>query len=432
MKREVWKKSRIGQIGQIISGGTPSTEISSYWNGTIPFVTPDDLSRSKSAYLDTTTRTITIWGLNNSSANLLPADTIIISTRAPIGYIALSESECVTNQGCKSVVLNKEEIPLFHYYNIHKYVEMMKRLGVGTTFSEISKKDLEKIEIFYPESLTEQSRIASILSSCDDTIRTTQAVIDKYKAIKQGMMRDLFTRGLAADGTLRPSYEQQPELYKPSELGMIPKDWDVKTLDSVGIIVSGGTPSTEVKDYWDGIIPFITPYDLSFCINKFINKTERKITKEGFRNSSGNLLPKGSLVISTRAPIGYMAINQEESVTNQGCKSIIFNQNQHVIFHYYNLQNYIDVLKRYGSGTTFMEISKKDLERIKVCCPNSDENGCKEQQAVADRLSAIDAAISSEEALLAKYQAVKQGLMDRLLTPPADAVIEDETEGAHV
>jgi len=101
-----WKETELSKIGNIVSGGTPSTSMSEYWNGEILFVTPFDLSRINSAYIENTERKITEYGLLHSSANLLPVGSIVISSRAPIGYVAIAKKEFTTNQGCKSIVLN--------------------------------------------------------------------------------------------------------------------------------------------------------------------------------------------------------------------------------------------------------------------------------------------------------------------------------------
>lgn len=422
MSANVWKKSFFSQIGEVIAGGTPSTKISEYWNGDIPFVTPNDLSEQKSPFIHQTERNITTLGLNKSSANLLPKNTLIISTRAPIGYMALSNNECVTNQGCKSIVFDSDQCPLFFYYNAHNYIQKMKSLGSGTTFAEISKSDLGKIVITYPESFVVQQHISDILSTCDTVIQNTQKTIDKYKAIKQGMMQDLFTRGLTKDGKLRPSYKEAPELYKESELGMIPKEWAETPVIEIGEVISGGTPFTKNTDFWDGNIPFVTPNDLSVNEGAYITSTERYITVLGLSKSSAIELPEGTLIISSRAPIGYLAIASFNCVTNQGCKSVVFDSKQAPLFHYYNFQRYVNKMKSLGSGTTFAEISKKDVEKVKVSYPLKDE-----QIAIAKRLSSIDSTIQKEEAVLEKYKNIKIGLMARLLTPPEDAEIIDET-----
>ena len=295
-------------------------------------------------------------------------------------------------------------------------------LNEATGVPSVSSDNLYKQSFILPKDSEEQKHIADILSTCDTVIQKTQKTIDKYRAIKQGMMQDLFTRGLTKDGKLRPSYKEAPELYKESEFGMIPKEWAETPVIEIGEVISGGTPYTKNTDFWDGNIPFVTPNDLSVNEGAYITSTERYITVLGLSKSSAIELPEGTLIISSRAPIGYLAIASFNCVTNQGCKSVVFDSKQAPLFHYYNFQRYVNKMKSLGSGTTFAEISKKDVEKVKVSYPLKDE-----QIAIAKRLSSIDSTIQKEEAVLEKYKNIKIGLMARLLTPPEDAEIIDET-----
>lgn len=230
-----WKKDKLCNIADIVSGGTPSTGIKAFWNGDIPFVTPNDLSKLQSPFLNDTERKISKEGLESSSANLLPAGSLVMSSRAPIGYLAIGTKDFTTNQGCKSFRFYAEHEPLFHYYNLSHNIEAVKLRGEGTTFAEISKAELERFTVSFPEQLAEQQKIASILAAADETIAATSAAIEKYKAIRQGLLQDLFTRGVDVQTErLRPAYADAPHLYKVTVLGMVPVEWEVKTIQEVG------------------------------------------------------------------------------------------------------------------------------------------------------------------------------------------------------
>ena len=228
------------------------------------------------------------------------------------------------------------------------------------------------------------------------------------------MMHDLFTRGIdPKTNKLRPKYEHAPELYKASELGFIPKDWEVKPIKLLGDVISGSTPSTINEGYWNGDISWFTPNDLSKQQKMYINKSERLITSKGLAASSNNLTPLNSLIISTRAPIGYLSISTSEFVTNQGCKSVVFSEPNIVEYFYYYLLFYNNILTKYGNGTTFQELSKKDLEnRVMIKFPLESS----EQKLITDRLLSVDNSISFYQQILNKYIFIKQGLMQDLLT----------------
>ena len=337
--------------------------------------------------------------------------------------VAWVGKEDIAISGHTVIIHHQEDTKyLSYYFHSDSFFTQKSRVAHGSKVIEINPCDLENTIIVLPKDIQEQKRISDILSTCDTVIQNTQKTIDKYKAIKQGMMQDLFTRGLTKDGKLRPSYKEAPELYKESELGMIPKEWAETPVIEIGEVISGGTPFTKNTDFWDGNIPFVTPNDLSVNEGAYITSTERYITVLGLSKSSAIELPEGTLIISSRAPIGYLAIASFNCVTNQGCKSVVFDSKQAPLFHYYNFQRYVNKMKSLGSGTTFAEISKKDVEKVKVSYPLKEE-----QIAIAKRLSSIDSTIQKEEAVLEKYKNIKIGLMARLLTPPEDAEIIDET-----
>lgn len=315
--------------------------------------------------------------------------------------------------------LNPEYLKFILQSDIIKW-QIHRRAKQGT----VTNLHLEEIrELELPAlKLPHQRKIARILTTVDNIIEKTEAAIAKYKAIKQGMMHDLFTRGIdVKTGKLRPKFEDAPELYKESELGWIPKEWEVKRLDEIGCIISGGTPSSNIPDYWNGSIIWVTPADLSKLKFGYIADSERKITSFGLKNSSALLIPQRSIVLSSRAPIGYCAIVEKDFTTNQGCKSLALFEGNSAEFFYYNIVNHVSRIKLKGEGTTFAEISKKALEKIPFvwCKP-------KEQTEIAKRLISIDNHTQNEESFLAKYQKIKSGLMQDLLTGKKEVTPDPE------
>ena len=428
MSASVWKKYRFNQIGNVISGGTPSTTVSEYWNGTIPFVTPNDLSVTTSAIISKTDRNITTLGLSKSSANLLSEGTLIISTRAPIGYLAIAEKECATNQGCKSVSFFSNQDSLFHYYNTQKYIQRMKALGSGTTFAEISKGDLEKIVITFPSDINEQKRIASILSTCDMVIQKTQSTIEKYKAIKQGMMQDLFTRGLTKDGKLRPSFKDAPELYKESELGMIPKEWEVKTTNDLANRLWIGLVTTMTSHYVEKGIPLIRNSDIK---ENRIDDVEIFLDYDFANINASREVHKGDVVTVHTGEIGTSAVIDDKYDGAHGFATINTTVNKSIINEdYYCRYMNSDYFKlqafRAITGDGRQNLNIYDFVNLLIPYPTDKS----EQTAIASRLSSIDTTIQKEEALLAKYKKIKNGLMNDLLVPPKGATIIDETGDA--
>ena len=162
---ENWIWVRLGEIGQIVGGGTPKTTHSEYWdNGDIPWITPADMRNLTSKYIERGTRNITKAGLNSSSAQLLPKNSILFSSRAPIGYVAIARNEIATNQGFKSVAPFKTEMSEYLYFVLLALKPEIEKLGTGTTFKEVSGTVVGNVAIPLPP-LTEQQQIVAKLEA---------------------------------------------------------------------------------------------------------------------------------------------------------------------------------------------------------------------------------------------------------------------------
>lgn len=186
--KEGWKMVKLGEVGEIVSGGTPSTSNETFWDGDVLFVTPLDLGRKNK--IDSTLRTISKLGVKNSSANMIKAYSLAISTRAPIGLMSIINQNFTTNQGCKSIQFYDNYDSEFFYYYLSYNVEKIQRYGQGTTFMEISKTDFSNLEFTVPY-FVEQRRIAAILSGIDAKIAAEEKVLEKYEKVKKGLMERL-------------------------------------------------------------------------------------------------------------------------------------------------------------------------------------------------------------------------------------------------
>jgi type I restriction enzyme, S subunit len=242
-----WTRKQLDEIGTIFSGSTPSTSNRSFWDGEIVWVTPNDLSKLRTPYLCNSGKLITEKGLKNCSAQLLPPGSLVMSSRAPIGYVALPTIPFCTNQGCKTIKLKNGIHPEFAYYNVLFNINKIKSLGEGTTFAEISKAALSTVELDFPRSLPEQTKIAEILSTVDRAIEQTEALIAKHQRIKTGLMQDLLTCGIDEHGNLR---SEQTHQFKDSPLGRIPVEWDSRELGTVAFVTKlAGFEFTNYFDY---------------------------------------------------------------------------------------------------------------------------------------------------------------------------------------
>lgn len=259
-----------------------------------------------------------------------------------------------------------------------------------TSIAHLTREKLESVPLPKPP-LPEQRAIAAALSDVDELIEGLEALIAKKQALKQGAMQELLT------GKRRlPGFEGK---------------WEEKRLGDVAKIVGGGTPSTNQPSFWNGDIHWCTPTDLTQDDGKYLTRTERKITTEGVKNSSAAILPIGTLLFCSRASIGELKIAAIPTTTNQGFQSIVCAERSHNEFLYYLISQNLDKFVELAKGSTFLEISGAAVGSVVLAMPPINE-----QQAIASVLSDMDADISELQGRLSKTRALKQGMMQELLT----------------
>lgn len=268
--------------------------------------------------------------------------------------------------------------------NLNQYSESSAQPG-------LSVKKLLELEYPIPQNKEEQTAIAEALSDVDSLISSLQELIEKKKAIKQGAVQELLT------GEKRlPGFSEK---------------WSKQQVGDICNIINGGTPSTSIAEFWNGNILWCTPTDITRCPTKYIYTTESKITESGLKASSATLLPKGTLLLCSRATIGEVRIAGNAICTNQGFKSLVVHQNISNEWLYYMVHVLKSKMLEKAIGSTFLEISKKDLAELDIVVPEFTE-----QKAIAQVLSDMDNEIEQLEKKLAKCQQIKRGMMQELLT----------------
>ncbi|MGK7244817.1 restriction endonuclease subunit S [Buttiauxella agrestis] len=197
-------------------------------------------------------------------------------------------------------------------------------------------------------------------------------------------------------------------------LGDIPNDWDIKSLKNIAVIVNGSTPKSGVEEYWDGDINWITPTDLSQKLDVYLKDSQRKITNEGLNSCGTSLVPENTVILSTRAPIGSLAITGAQSCTNQGCKSLVVRYKDHCLFLYYYLSISTNSLNNLGRGSTFLELSTEDLGSFKVPMPNE---GIGKKVSFLDHETArIDNLIEKQQQLIELLKEKRQAVISHAVT----------------
>ena len=189
-----WKSCTLSSLGTIVGGATPSTKKpENYEGGTIPWITPKDLSGFAGRYISHGERNITEKGLNSCSAQMMPKHSVLFSSRAPIGYVAISNCEVCTNQGFKSIVPNENTDYLFLYYLLQYKKKDIENLGTGTTFKEVSANTMKSVEVRVPAEKYEQIKIARVLSSIDDKIEANTRINENLEQQAGALYQSFFS-----------------------------------------------------------------------------------------------------------------------------------------------------------------------------------------------------------------------------------------------
>lgn len=409
-----WELRSLSSLATVVSGGTPSRDIEEYWNlKEISWVTPTDITKGRTRFLSVSKESISVKGLNSSSASLVPSGTILMTSRATLGEAKISSIECCTNQGFKSLVPNKDVPSAYLYYLMQFYKRDYSKLGIGSTFLEVNKQDTESFLVpVAPQA--QREKIATILSNVDDQIDITQALIDKYTLIKQGMMADLFSRGIdISTGQMRPSFEEVPELYHKMDLGWLPKGWEVVELAKVSIKITDGDHHTpertsegtlllSARNVHDGYL------DLSNV--DYVPRAEyQRMIKRCFPEA-------GDILISCSGSIGRVC-EVPEKIEFSLVRSVALVKLNRDVVHPNYIAWYLrtDLMQKAMKNSALQaaqpNLFQGPIEKLKVitCEPV-------EQLAIAERLNAIENEIYANKKQLNKLKLIKLGLMQDLLT----------------
>ena len=227
---EGWKETTMGCVAQVVGGGTPSTQKPEYWDGTVPWATPTDITALQSRFISSTANTINEQGVKNSGASLLPPQSVLMTSRATIGVCGINTVPMATNQGFANLVCKDGVNCEFLYYLMSVRIREMRQLASGSTFIELAKSEVRKLRILLPE-INEQQRITGILSAVDAAIERTREVIAQTRRLKQALLQDLLTHGLPG---------KHKEFRSDKHLHQLPVSWESAQLaDLLKLVTSG-------------------------------------------------------------------------------------------------------------------------------------------------------------------------------------------------
>lgn len=366
----MFKRVKLSDIGEIVSGGTPKTKVEDYWNGNIPWITPKDLSDHTSMYIDKGERCITKDGLNNSSAKIIPKGTVLFTSRAPIGYLAIANNEVTTNQGFKSIIVNENNYNYFVYYLLKNNISLIESVANGSTFKEISGSAMKNIEVNIP-SLEEQKVIANILLSLDRKIEINNMINKKLEEMAQAIFKQWFVDFEFPNENGEPYKSSGGEMVE-SEMGTIPKGWEITTLDDICYFNRETYSSKETLEYINYLdTSNITENKIDtiqkiYCYSdKIPSRAKRKVIKDSIVYSTvrPNQLHYGII----KKPIENMIVSTGFVVIDSKIDFV----NSDLIYLWLTQDEITAKLQAIGetSTSTYPSIKPSDIKSIKIIFP---------------------------------------------------------------
>jgi type I restriction enzyme S subunit len=341
------RHARLDQTARVVGGATPKTGEASFWGGPIAWATPKDLSTLDGSLLGKTARTITHEGLGSCAAEVLPAGSVLFSSRAPIGLTAINTVPMATNQGFKSLVPEpgvSDAGYLYHWLRANR--PYLESLGNGATFKEVSKAVVSRVEIPLPHKngkpdMDEQKRIAAILDKADGIRRKRKQALRLTDDFLRSVFLDMF-----GDPVTNP------------------KGWNEDELKSLGKVITGSTPPSKKEGMFDGDIPFVTPGDLT---GGHVS-SRRTVTAEGAKNSR-IVRPGATFVCCIGATIGKMGKAAIRSAFNQQINAVEWDDRVSGDYGLEALKFFKATIASRGSSTTLPILNKSAFQCLKIPLP---------------------------------------------------------------
>lgn len=355
--RKDWEVYSIKVLGKIVTGSTPSTKNElNYSSNDYSFVKPSDISQSQISYIDETECYVSEYAFQNS--RILPSGAVLVTCIGIIGKVGIVVNDCICNQQINAIIPNEKVNNKFLAYSIFSKKEMLALIANAPVVPIINKNDFSNIKLSVPPLQTQQ-QIVEELDCLTSIIEKQKKQLEELDNLAQSIFYDMFGDPIENE-----------------------KGWEFKKIEDLCSVVGGSTPKTNIPEYWDGDNYWVTPAELN---EKYISSTIRSITDKGVKSANLKMLPKGTVLFTSRAPIGKVSITRAPMFCNQGfknfiCSDIIINE-----YLYHVLLYNTEYLNSLGVGATFKEVSKSKISSVRISLPPLSL-----QQEFASKIEAIE------------------------------------------
>lgn len=345
----MFKEYRISDIGEVIGGGTPSTKNDEYWNGNIPWISPKDLTGYNSVYISYGENFITDKGLK-SGTRLLPKDTVLFSSRAPIGYIALAANDICTNQGFKSIVCDHSKVnPLYLYYYLKSNINYIKLFGSGATFPEISGSSMKKIKINIFESIDYQKKVANSIYKYDELIEVNNKRIKLLEQAAEELYKEWFVRFRFPNYQSAEFENEKPNGWHFGDESNMkrPKGWEYTKFKKLGLFKRG--KNITASEMVEGNIPVISA----------------GIEPSGYHNKP-NVYGDSLTISASGANAGFLKYN----LKNIWAADCLYYQDDELLWYVYNTLKFLQpVISNMQCGAAQPHVYPKNISKLCIIIP---------------------------------------------------------------
>lgn len=394
--KEAWLETTLGNVVDIVGGGTPDTNVPEFWNGEIDWYSPTEIGNH--VYANGSVKKITKLGLKNSSAKILPAKrTVLFSSRAGIGDMAILNKDAATNQGFQSFIANNIDV-YFLYSMGFKIKKFALSKASGSTFLEISRNQLAQMEFFAPSiDSDEQKQIGQFFQNLDQSIALHEKKLAQTQNFKKAMLEKMFPK----QGSKRPEIR----------LKGFSGDWEVSKIGDIFEVTSGATPlRSNPRFFENATINWVKTTDLN---NGIIHKTEEKVSAVALAETSIKILPKGTVFVAMYGgfnQIGRTGLLSADATCNQALSAIYPNDKvePYFLLTYLNLK--VDSWKELAaSSRKDPNITKNDVLSFPLIYPSYDE-----QMKISKLFKQLDETINLQQQQLQTFKNLKQALLEKM------------------